>query len=163
MVDAATEDIKRQVAAKGMEQPATDVFMGFVHAVNWQEPLIVVIVTWHVLALLGAIATARHIYLHASLFVILCLLVLGAQPLNSLGAAQWADIATQNYFDESGIFISAMLSLPSLLILIGMLMNILWSTGSLMIAVKRAQVAGKQGTSTGKGKGVGKGKKQKGD
>ena len=141
LMDSATADIKAQMAERGLQQTPHDAFTGFFHAINWQEPFIVALVTWHVLVLLGALGTSRFIIPHAVLFVVLCLLVLCAQPLNALGAAQWQDIATQNYFDDGGVFVSLTFSLPTMVVLMGMLVNIVWSAGSLMIKVKRAEVA----------------------
>jgi len=42
------------------------------------------------------------------------LLVLAASPLNELGREHWRLIASQNYFDRNGAFISAVYSAPLL-------------------------------------------------
>lgn len=39
-------------------------------------------------------------------------LVYGAERLNALGGRHWQRFAGQNYFDEGGIFVSAVLSAP---------------------------------------------------
>jgi hypothetical protein len=42
-----------------------------------------------------------------------------ASRLNHLGATHWKKFATQDYFDKGGFFISVMVSLPSAVIAVG--------------------------------------------
>ena len=49
--------------------------------------------------------------------------VYSAQYLNSYGAQNWEQFATQNYFDSKGFFISMMFSFPLLLMAILILVS----------------------------------------
>lgn len=145
MLDAAQADLAAQMAARrSQESSPYEVIMGFAHAVNWKEPLIVAMLTWHVLACVAAVATSGELMLHTGLFFILGALVLAAYPLNMLGSQHWQEVATQDYFDDGGVFMSVMWSLPQVLVLLGMLVNIVWKTGQTMVRVKVLQLKAKR-------------------
>jgi len=66
-------------------------------------------------------------------------LVYSAEWLNRLGSTHWRSFATQNYFDERGVFISVLFSAPLLVIAFGLLINALRTTARLLIDVKKLQ------------------------
>lgn len=60
----------------------------------------------------------------AVLFFFISALVLSAKTLNDYGRDNWRRLATQNYFDHSGMFISVLVSLPLLLLSISILASV---------------------------------------
>lgn len=71
-------------------------------------------------------------------------LVSAAKWVNNLGDAYWKDFAGQNYFDERGVFISVMFSMPLLVLAFCMLVNALRMAASLLIEVKKLQLKAKR-------------------
>jgi hypothetical protein len=67
-------------------------------------------------------------------------LVRGAEYINRWASHNWESFATQNYFDERGIFVSIMLCAPLLLDSLVMLLLFLREASQLLIAVKTAEL-----------------------
>eukprot|EP01088_Endostelium_zonatum_P016139 TRINITY_DN4239_c0_g1_i1.p1 TRINITY_DN4239_c0_g1~~TRINITY_DN4239_c0_g1_i1.p1 ORF type:complete len:177 (-),score=36.12 TRINITY_DN4239_c0_g1_i1:162-692(-) len=111
----------------------------FIAAVNWTEPLLLGIGAFHVLMLLLVIVTRKNFNLQVGLVFILSSIVLSATFLNDLGMKHWKSVATQAYFSPNGLFISAVLSFPLVLISILAIFNIVRSLIHSMAMVKRAQ------------------------
>ncbi len=144
MLGAAGQQIRREISHKTGQQSAADVFQGFIHAVNWSEPLVLGIACWHIALVTIAFLTRNHTLTHAFVFVCLCALVLLAEPINTAGQAWWRSFASQNYFDDRGVFISLMISLPTVLLLIGMLINMVRTAGDLLVQAKAAELRAKR-------------------
>eukprot|EP00755_Sulcionema_specki_P032135 Sspe_Gene.98092::Locus_71546_Transcript_1_1_Confidence_1.000_Length_830::g.98092::m.98092/K22145/TMEM18; transmembrane protein 18 len=76
--------------------------MGFYHAVDWKEPLVIGIGVAHLILLviwfllLRRSPEARMVY-----FVILSALVFSSSYINDWAAENWERFSTQNYFDKS--------------------------------------------------------------
>jgi hypothetical protein len=69
----------------------------------------------HVAVWVVAVATRSWPNVQIGLFLAICGAVYGAQFLNAYGARHWQALGlTQNYFDDRGVFISFMYSLPLL-------------------------------------------------
>ena len=111
----------------------------FIDAVNWTEPLLLGIGAFHLMTLIFVIVSRKNFNLQVGTMFILCSIVLGATYLNELGMKYWRSIATQPYFSPNGLFISAVLSFPLILISIIIMMNVLRSIMYSMAKVKRMQ------------------------
>ena len=144
MLKTAGADIQRQLESKSRPWTFSETAKGFVHAVDWTEPLLLGIAGWHLLMLGLAVATRHHTWTHAALFTCLCGQVLAAEQLNLLGARHWKDFASQDYFDKQGVFISVVMSLPTVLLLLGMLINMVRTAGDLLVQAKVAELKAKQ-------------------
>jgi hypothetical protein len=66
-------------------------------------------------------------------------LVRCAEYINSLASQHWESFATQNYFDERGIFVAIMFCTPLLLDSLIMLLMFLREAGQLLVQVKTAE------------------------
>ena len=92
-----------------------DAVLGFYHAVRWDEPWIMALLSLHACMLLLAVATRRRPNFQIGMLLTLCAAVWGAQYLNPYLAIHWRELGfTQNYFDARGVFISFAYSLPLL-------------------------------------------------
>jgi len=92
-----------------------DAVLGFYHAVDWTEPWVMFLLNLHVAVWVVAVATRSWPNVQIGLFLAICGAVYGAQFLNAYGARHWQALGlTQNYFDDRGVFISFMYSLPLL-------------------------------------------------
>jgi len=67
-----------------------------------------------------------------------------AEVLNNIGRQYWHYFAQANYFDEHGVFMSVLYSLPLLIISIIALINLLLATCDMLIKVKRAELRAQQ-------------------
>ena len=117
-----------------------DEWMAFASAVDWTEPFVLGLLSFHLSLLLLIVTTRRVFAFQCFLFFALsCLLVAGGS-LNSLGAVHWRAFATQDYFDEHGIFFGAMWASPLLLMQIAMLIAFLRNAARLLVTVKRLEL-----------------------
>jgi hypothetical protein len=67
--------------------------------------------------------------------------VLSASHLNAYGRLHWKSLGvSQNYFDQTGVFVSCLWSAPLALISFGILINSVWNASDLLITVKRQQL-----------------------
>ena len=125
--------------AKSSDLSFSESVEAFVHAVDWKEPFILSVLAFHACFLVLTISAFRgeHRTLQRASFVLLLLVVYFAERLNAYGNEHWRLFATQNYFDRHGIFISAFLSFP--LLMLGLLMVIYWvcESAQLLIKIKR--------------------------
>merc|ERR1711865_179542 len=92
-----------------------DDVMGFYHAVNWQEPLIITIACCHVVLFLCILITRKRFTWQTFFLVFIFGVIKLTETVNSYAARNWASVATQNYFDKQGVFMSTVVSLPLLL------------------------------------------------
>lgn len=80
------------------------------------------------------------------IMVLIGVIVRGAERLNDYAAQNWQEIATQDYFDERGVFVTALLCTPLLFDSLIMLVCFLREAGSLLIQVKTAELKNKKKT-----------------
>lgn len=85
---------------------------------DWTEPLLVGILAFHIVIALTVIATRRRHNLQIALFVAICATVYCAEYINTYCRNNWQSLATQNYFDTNGIFVSTVFSAPLLLLIL---------------------------------------------
>ncbi|KAG9147498.1 hypothetical protein Leryth_007298 [Lithospermum erythrorhizon] len=145
--------------------PAYNNFMGFFHAIDWKEPWLMGLISFHVLLLLVTFISRRNINFQMCLFLLACRYtapwgmslkhnktpeytrvsravtgVYLAEKLNSILSTNWKSFATQNYFDRSGLFFSVVWSGPLLVIAMIILVNTLFSLCYLIVKWKRSEL-----------------------
>lgn len=108
--------------------------------VDWTEPWLMCLVTFHIATLSLTLLTRDRGNVQAGLFVIALLLVYFSEALNDLAARHWQAFSSQQYFDSQGMFISLVFSTPLLLNCIIMVGQWMWTSGTLMIRIKQAQL-----------------------
>ncbi|KAL3503948.1 hypothetical protein ACH5RR_033789 [Cinchona calisaya] len=120
--------------------PAYNNFMGFFHAIDWTEPWLMCLVAFQVVLLLVAIISRKNINFQMFLFLLALAGVYLAERLNSILADNWKCFATQNYFDQQGLFLSVLWSGPLLVVAIVVLVNTLFSLCYLIVRWKKAEL-----------------------
>lgn len=108
--------------------------------VDWTEPWLMGLVTFHIVTLSLTLLTRDWGNVQAGLFVMALLLVYFSEALNELAARHWQAFSSQQYFDSQGMFISLVFSTPLLLNCIIMVGQWMWTSGTLMIRIKQAQL-----------------------
>lgn len=84
---------------------------------SFLQPWVTGALCYYVLLLVVVVITRRHWNAQAGIFICVCGAVYLAPRINAALAANWQTLGfTQNYFDERGVFISALFSAPLLLI-----------------------------------------------
>ncbi|KAI3987824.1 hypothetical protein MKX01_020938 [Papaver californicum] len=121
-------------------QPAVDNFLGFFHAIDWKEPWLVGLLSFHVALLLTIILSRKNINVQTSLFLVALVGVYFAESMNTFLGSNWKSFAEQNYFDKRGVFLSALWAGPLLVISIVILVNMLFSLCQVMVKWKRAEL-----------------------
>lgn len=121
-------------------RPAYDNFIGFFHAIDWTEPWLVGLLSFHAVFLLVCIVSRKNINFQMFLFLFALGGVYGAERLNRILAVNWKSFARQNYFDSHGIFLSTLWSGPLLVISIIILVNTLFSLCYLIVRWKKAEL-----------------------
>lgn len=114
--------------------------MGFVHAVDFTERWIVLLLVFHAVLWLVIVASRARANVQMFLFAAIVLGTCSAERLNSIGAARWQSFAGQNYFDKHGVFLSVMWSAPLLGDAFLIIFFALRSTARLLVQVKRAEL-----------------------
>ncbi|KAG8470989.1 hypothetical protein KFE25_009410 [Diacronema lutheri] len=114
--------------------------MGFVHAIDFTERWIALLLAFHAILWAFIILTRERTQAQAFLFLALVLGTRAAEWLNGLGAAHWEAFAGQNYFDKHGVFMSVMWSAPLLGDAFLIILFALRSSVALLVQVKRAEL-----------------------
>jgi len=115
----------------------------FRQAISWSEPFILCLVAIQLFIFLFSIWSShrdRGLAPRMVLMLSIAGLVRGAEYINRWASHNWESFATQNYFDERGIFVSIMLCAPLLLDSLVMLLLFLREASQLLIAVKTAEL-----------------------
>ncbi|KAK7859636.1 uncharacterized protein LOC112017370 [Quercus suber] len=121
-------------------RPAYDNFVGFFHAIDWKEPWLMGLMGFHVVLLLLTIFSRKNVNFQMCLFLLALAGVYFAENFNRLLSENWKSFAGQNYFDPSGVFLSALWSGPLLVIAILILVNTLFSLCYLIVRWKKAEL-----------------------
>ncbi|GLD99162.1 hypothetical protein PINS_up007880 [Pythium insidiosum] len=107
--------------------------------VDWTEPLIVGLLAMHVVLLATVILTRHHYKLQFALFLTIMLLLFVTERLNAWAREHWRLFATQQYFDQRGVFMGIFYAAPLLAIGFVQLLLTMKSLVSMLIVVKRAE------------------------
>lgn len=113
--------------------------MGFVHAVDFTERWLILLLSFHAVLWLAIISTRARANVQAALFLLIVLGTCTAERLNGIAAARWETFAAQNYFDSHGVFMSVMWSAPLLGDAFLIIYFALRSAAALLVQVKRAE------------------------
>lgn len=126
-------------------QSPWDQFQAFKAAITWGEPFILSLLCFHIIVFFVNIFVMRSGNLVGRFILIgfLALVIRCAEVFNHYGSSNWEKIATQNYFDKNGVFVSLMLSVPLLLIGFIHLIALLRESKNLLIEVKTLQLKDK--------------------
>eukprot|EP00887_Chlorella_sp_A99_P003187 scaffold9.g3187.t1 len=113
----------------------------FAAAVDWSERWIVGLLAAHALLLLVVLARLRSKAVQGAAFFLCGGTIFFAERINRLAGQHWRRFSRHNYFDPQGIFTSALLSVPLLLIMFVVLVNYLVQTSALLVRMKRRELA----------------------
>ncbi|EFJ44547.1 hypothetical protein VOLCADRAFT_64706 [Volvox carteri f. nagariensis] len=133
-------DLRRQWKSFQESEPFLHVLQGFLHAIDWREPWIVSILAFHVLTLVIALVTRKRGAVQLFVFVLAGGVIFNAERLNKLGAQHWEKFAGQNYFDSTGVFMSAVVSGPQLLVMFIILINYLINCAGMLVEAKKREL-----------------------
>jgi hypothetical protein len=114
----------------------------FRQAITWSEPFILGLAAFQLVMFLLCLFASRQnagLPLRIVLMVTIAVLVKSAEYLNQYAGEHWESFATQNYFDEKGIFVAIMFCSPLLLDSFLMLVMFLREAGQLLVQVKTAE------------------------
>ncbi|KAL0928781.1 hypothetical protein M5K25_000703 [Dendrobium thyrsiflorum] len=145
-------DLLERVSAemRGGFRPAVDNFVGFFHAIDWNEPWLISLLLFHVTLLVIAFISRKRINFQLGLSIFAFSGVYLAERINRFLAKNWKSFAGQNYFDPNGLFISVLWSGPLLLISIILVINTLITLCKLMVKWKKAELRHRARLSRGK-------------
>ncbi|KAF6174333.1 hypothetical protein GIB67_040826 [Kingdonia uniflora] len=121
-------------------QPAIDNLYGFFHAIDWKEPWVLCLISFHISLLLLVFISRNNINFQMCFFLITLSGVYLAEKINFILGNNWRSFAGQNYFDPHGVFFSVLWSGPLLIISILILINTLFSLCQLIVKWKRAEL-----------------------
>lgn len=129
-----------------MQGPSTllENLEAFATAVDWRETWIRGLVGGHVALWLVFGLTRRRHNCQVALFMVIVALVASAERLNTYGREHWEEFATQNYFDERGVFAAVLFCAPLLALSLVMMVNFIIVAANLLIDLKRKQIKKKR-------------------
>ncbi|OWZ23642.1 hypothetical protein PHMEG_0001447 [Phytophthora megakarya] len=108
-------------------------------AVDWKEPLIVGLLSFHVLLLAALWLSRKKFYTQFALFVLIICLVVATEALNKWARQNWRLFATQRYFDEQGVFMGIFYAGPLLAAGFFQLLLSMKNMVDMVVIVKRAE------------------------
>lgn len=115
-------------------------FWTFFKSVDWRDPWIIGLLSFHALITMATFSCRNNNNLQIVVFVILLLLVYFSENLNELAHTHWRAFSRHQYFDEKGMFLSIVFSIPILLNCMIMVAFWLYQSGQLMIQLKTAEL-----------------------
>jgi hypothetical protein len=117
-----------------------DGFLSFIWSIDWRDPWLIGLFTFHITIFIMAIFTRNYGNFQALLFFCLLLLVYFSESINKLASNNWKIFSRQQYFDSNGLFISVVFSMPILLNCMLMVGSWLYQSTQLMKNLKIAQL-----------------------
>uniref|UniRef100_A0A8D9BCK8 Transmembrane protein 18 n=1 Tax=Cacopsylla melanoneura TaxID=428564 RepID=A0A8D9BCK8_9HEMI len=112
----------------------------FLKSLDWEDPWIIGLVSFHILITLTTVTTRYNSNFQIVLFVVLLLLVYFSENLNEFAKLNWQSFARHEYFDEKGMFISIVFSIPLLLNCMMMVAIWLYQSSEVLVQLKKAQL-----------------------
>jgi transmembrane protein 18 len=115
----------------------------FAAAIDWSEPFVVCILAMHSFLYGIALCSLRYGLEKVQLTLWIASLALAAlsQRLNTVASHHWQRFATQNYFDERGVFSLVFWGAPFLSLALLMVFAFLYRAAVTLIALKRCELA----------------------
>ncbi|CAL8467438.1 g6976 [Coccomyxa elongata] len=143
-IAGAMEEVMKEIRGKFREASKHagiwDSLQTFITAVDWKEPWLIALLALQALLLISVIVFRKSWNFNLVVLVLAAGLVYNAQRLNKLLAEHWRSFAGQPYFDEQGVFISAVVSAPLLLTMFVQLVSYLCQASQLLIDMKRKEL-----------------------
>lgn len=112
----------------------------FAAAVTWTETWIMCLTAVEMLLLTAVLFKHNSETVTATIFAFIVIIVANLENINSLAVRHWELFAGQNYFDEHGVFVGAVLGVPLLLIMLVILVRYLLQLAGLLVIMKRKQL-----------------------
>ena len=107
---------------------------------TWSEPWLRCVIGFHCVLWVLAVCTRRRVNAQCGIFFVVAAAVAAAERLNALGARRWSSFATQDYFDEHGVFAACVWCAPLLALAFLQLFNFLYLASNLLVDVKRNEI-----------------------
>mmetsp|Transcript_24222 Transcript_24222/g.57159 ORF Transcript_24222/g.57159 Transcript_24222/m.57159 type:complete len:259 (-) Transcript_24222:249-1025(-) len=145
--DMANDVTKNIMAGQIQPQTPREHFDAFRSAIRWSENFIAGLICFHIFVFLLCLFVSKKnsgLAPRVGLMVFIGVVVRSAEWLNSLGDEHWESFATQNYFDNRGVFIGIMLCAPLLLDSLMMLLFFMKEASTLLVQVKRTEIQRKR-------------------
>ncbi|POM81200.1 Hypothetical protein PHPALM_867 [Phytophthora palmivora] len=115
------------------------VMVKWYEAVDWTEPLIIGLLSFHVLLVATLWLTRKRFHTQFTLFVLIICMVVSTEALNKWARENWRLFATQRYFDEQGIFMGIFYAGPLLAAGFFQLLLSMKNMVDMVVIVKRAE------------------------
>lgn len=112
----------------------------FIRAVDWSQPWLIALFAFHVSSLFTLILSRNNHNVISGLLFFYIFLAMLSQPINSFLSNNWQSFASADYFDESGLFLATVYSLPLIINSIIALILVLRATCTMLVHVKRTQL-----------------------
>mmetsp|Transcript_85 Transcript_85/g.244 ORF Transcript_85/g.244 Transcript_85/m.244 type:complete len:239 (-) Transcript_85:13-729(-) len=146
LFDTANEVLKDVFSQSVGPETFREKIAAFSSAITWEETFIRCLLGMHVVLAILAIIFSRKKSFEGQviLFAIIAGLVYFSEKLNTYGQHHWKEFATQNYFDDQGIFAGTMFAGPLLTICLCMVIDMVREASNLLIVVKRKEIKLKQ-------------------
>mmetsp|Transcript_11861 Transcript_11861/g.28169 ORF Transcript_11861/g.28169 Transcript_11861/m.28169 type:complete len:174 (-) Transcript_11861:194-715(-) len=122
------------------EQGIVEDLKQFAAAVDWSEPWLICLLLSEAILLVSVLLFRRRTYYQTAVFFSSAVVVKFAETINNYLAAHWVEFSTQPYFDQRGVFISAVVSAPLILTMFIVLVNYLIQSASLLVKMKRKEL-----------------------
>lgn len=113
----------------------------FTAAINWKDGIIRFLLVLHVLILLLTILTRKNLTIQSIIFFSISMVLFFTERINSWCHLHWREIASQDYFDQHGVFAGIFFAGPLLFISFLQLINFLKMAADDLVKVKRMQLA----------------------
>ncbi|CAL8314490.1 unnamed protein product [Boreogadus saida] len=112
----------------------------FLMSVQWSEPWLIGLLTFHTICLGSTLLTCRFYRVQICQFLLMVAMVYSAEYLNELAANYWRSFSNFQYFDSTGMFISLVYSIPLLFNTIIIVIVWVYRTFSTMTELKTLQL-----------------------
>ncbi|KAK9909857.1 hypothetical protein WJX75_008468 [Coccomyxa subellipsoidea] len=140
VMEEAMKEIRSKFKEASKHAGIWESLQAFAAAVDWQEPWLIGLLAFQAL-LLGSVIVFRKSWNYNLIVLILAAgTVYNAQRLNKLLGEHWRIFAGQPYFDDQGVFISAVVSAPLLFTMFVQLVSYLCQTSQLLVDMKRKEL-----------------------
>lgn len=112
----------------------------FADAIDWNERWIQGLIAFEIVLFTTVVLKRNNQAILTTTFAISVGVVATLERINSIAAQHWQLFAGQNYFDQHGIFVGAILGAPLLLIMFTILVIYVMQLGGMLVVMKRMQL-----------------------
>ncbi|EIE24446.1 hypothetical protein COCSUDRAFT_61871 [Coccomyxa subellipsoidea C-169] len=140
VLEEAMNEIRTKFKEASKHAGIWESLQAFAAAVDWTEPWLIALLAFQALLLVSVIILRKSWNYNVGVLVLAAGTVYNAQRLNRLLGDHWRSFAGQPYFDEQGVFISAVVSAPLLLTMFVQLVSYLCQASGLLVDMKRKEL-----------------------